>query len=38
MLDELAATLADIATALRARDMDAAEAALVRGRGIDELR
>ena len=37
VLDELAATLDDIAVALRARDPDAAEAALVRARGIDEL-
>ncbi len=37
MLDELAATLRDIASALRARDQDAAEAALVRARGIDEF-
>ena len=37
VLDELAATLEDIAAALRARDDGAAEAALVRARGIDEL-
>jgi hypothetical protein len=37
VLDELAATLSDIAAALRARDLEAAEAALVRARGIDEL-
>ncbi len=37
VLDELAATIEDIAAALRARDAAAAEAALVRGRGIDEL-
>jgi uncharacterized membrane protein YgaE (UPF0421/DUF939 family) len=37
VLDELAETLGDIAGALRARDMDRAEAALVRARGIDDL-
>jgi uncharacterized membrane protein YccC len=37
VLDELAGTLDDIAYALRARDQDAAEAALVRARGIDGL-
>jgi uncharacterized membrane protein YgaE (UPF0421/DUF939 family) len=37
VLDELAATLADIASALRSRDPSAAEASLVRARGIDEL-
>ena len=37
VLDELAGTLEDIAAALRSRDPDAAEAALVRARGIDEL-
>jgi uncharacterized membrane protein YgaE (UPF0421/DUF939 family) len=37
VLDELAETLGDIAGALRVRDMDRAEAALVRARGIDDL-
>src|SRR6185312_11679443 len=37
VLDELAETLDDIAAALRNRDMDRAEAALVRARGIDDL-
>ena len=37
LLDELAATLEDVADALEARDRAAAEAALVRARGIDEL-
>ena len=37
VLDELAATLEDIAAALRVRDAGAAEAGLVRARGIDEL-
>ena len=37
VLDELAATLLDIATALRTRDADEAEAALVRARGIDDF-
>jgi uncharacterized membrane protein YgaE (UPF0421/DUF939 family) len=37
LLDELAATLADVAAALEARDRAAAEAALVRARGIEEL-
>ena len=37
LLAELAATLEDIAAALDARDRAAAEAALVRARGIDEL-
>jgi uncharacterized membrane protein YccC len=37
VLDELAATLEDIAAALRARDGTAAEAALLRARGIDEF-
>lgn len=37
VLDELAGTLKDIAGALRARDADAAEATLVRARGIDEF-
>ncbi|WP_053226761.1 FUSC family protein [Solirubrobacter soli] len=37
VLDELAATLEDIAAALRERDPDRAEAALVRARGIDDL-
>jgi hypothetical protein len=37
VLDELAATLDDIAAALRRRDPEAAEAALLRARGIDEL-
>jgi uncharacterized membrane protein YccC len=36
-LDELAATLDDIAAALRRREPEAAEAALLRARGIDEL-
>jgi uncharacterized membrane protein YgaE (UPF0421/DUF939 family) len=37
VLDELAATLADIAQALRIRELDDAEAALVRARGMSEL-
>jgi uncharacterized membrane protein YgaE (UPF0421/DUF939 family) len=37
VLDELAATLRDIARALRAREAAAAEAALVRARGIDDF-
>src|SRR3954453_12899112 len=37
VLDELAATLQDIASALRERSLEAAEAALVRARGIDDL-
>jgi uncharacterized membrane protein YgaE (UPF0421/DUF939 family) len=37
VLDELTATLRDIADALRRRSEDAAEAALVRARGIDEF-
>jgi uncharacterized membrane protein YgaE (UPF0421/DUF939 family) len=37
LLAELAATLEDVAAALDARDRTAAEAALVRARGIDEL-
>jgi uncharacterized membrane protein YgaE (UPF0421/DUF939 family) len=37
VLDELAATLEAIASAIAARDADAAEAALARARGIDEL-
>jgi uncharacterized membrane protein YgaE (UPF0421/DUF939 family) len=37
VLDELAGTLDDIAAALAARDREAAEAALERARGIDEL-
>jgi uncharacterized membrane protein YgaE (UPF0421/DUF939 family) len=37
VLDELAETLGDIATALRRRDQELAEAALVRARGIDAL-
>ena len=37
VLDELAGTLDDIAAALRRRDPDAAEASLLRARGIDEL-
>jgi uncharacterized membrane protein YgaE (UPF0421/DUF939 family) len=37
LLEELAATLEDVAAALDARDSAAAEAALVRARGIDEL-
>ncbi len=37
VLEELAATLVDIAAALRARDPDAAGAALERARGIDDL-
>jgi uncharacterized membrane protein YgaE (UPF0421/DUF939 family) len=36
-LEELAATIEDVAAALRARDRDAAEAALTRARGVDEL-
>ncbi len=36
-MDELAATLADIARALRVRELEDAEASLVRARGIDEL-
>ena len=35
--DELAATIRDVGAALRARDQAAAEAALVRARGIDHL-
>jgi uncharacterized membrane protein YgaE (UPF0421/DUF939 family) len=37
LLDELSTTLEDVAAALEARDRSAAEAALVRARGIDEL-
>ncbi|RKQ90722.1 uncharacterized membrane protein YgaE (UPF0421/DUF939 family) [Solirubrobacter pauli] len=37
VLEELAATLRDIAAALRARDPEAAEDSLVRARGIDEF-
>jgi uncharacterized membrane protein YgaE (UPF0421/DUF939 family) len=37
VLDELAGTLEDVATAVRKRDEPRAEAALVRARGIDEL-
>jgi uncharacterized membrane protein YgaE (UPF0421/DUF939 family) len=37
VLDELAGTLDDVAAALRARDEAAAEAALVRARGIDDF-
>jgi fusaric acid resistance family protein len=37
VLDELAGTLDDIAVALRRRDPDAAEASLLRARGIDDL-
>ncbi|HEX6027348.1 MAG TPA: FUSC family protein [Solirubrobacter sp.] len=37
VVDELAGTIEDIAAALRARDAEAAEAALVRARGLDEL-
>ena len=37
VLEELSATLLDIATALRTRDADKAEAALVRARGIDDF-
>ena len=37
VLDELAETLRDIAVALRRRDADLAEAALVRARGTDEF-
>ena len=37
VLDELTATLRDIAEALRRRSADAAETALVRARGIDEF-
>jgi uncharacterized membrane protein YgaE (UPF0421/DUF939 family) len=37
VLDELAATLDDVATAILERDRGLAEAALVRARGIDEL-
>jgi len=37
LLEELAATLDDIAVAIVERDRDLAEAALVRARGIDEL-
>jgi uncharacterized membrane protein YgaE (UPF0421/DUF939 family) len=37
LLDELADTIDDIAHALAARDPEAAEAALVRARGIDQL-
>jgi hypothetical protein len=37
VLDELAATLDDIAAAIEARDRKLAEAALIRARGIDEF-
>jgi uncharacterized membrane protein YccC len=37
VLDELSATLEDIAQAIRKRDPEKAEAGLVRARGIDEL-
>jgi uncharacterized membrane protein YccC len=37
VLDELAATLDDAATAILERDRDLADAALVRARGVDEL-
>jgi uncharacterized membrane protein YgaE (UPF0421/DUF939 family) len=37
VLEELAATLEDIAGALRRRDMERAESALLRARGIDDL-
>jgi uncharacterized membrane protein YgaE (UPF0421/DUF939 family) len=37
VLEELAATLRDIATALRSRKLEAAEAALERARAIDDL-
>ena len=37
VLDELASTLGDVARALRERDEEAAEASLLRARGIDEL-
>jgi uncharacterized membrane protein YgaE (UPF0421/DUF939 family) len=37
VLDELAATLDDVARALRARDAEAAEKSLTRARAIDEL-
>ncbi len=37
VLDELAATLEDIAAVLLSRDREAADAALARARGIDEL-
>ena len=37
LLEELAATLEDIAVAIRERDRSLADAALVRARGIDEL-
>jgi uncharacterized membrane protein YgaE (UPF0421/DUF939 family) len=37
VLDELAETLGDISRAVRSRDQEAAEASLVRARGIDEL-
>jgi uncharacterized membrane protein YgaE (UPF0421/DUF939 family) len=37
LLEELAATLEDVAAALESRDRAAAEAALLRARGIDEL-
>jgi uncharacterized membrane protein YgaE (UPF0421/DUF939 family) len=37
VLDELAATIDDVARALMSRDMAAATAALERGRGIDDL-
>jgi uncharacterized membrane protein YgaE (UPF0421/DUF939 family) len=37
VLDELAASLEDVAVAIERRDQDLAEAALTRARGIDEL-
>jgi uncharacterized membrane protein YgaE (UPF0421/DUF939 family) len=37
VLDEVAATLRDVAKALEARDLDAADAALTRARGLDDL-
>jgi uncharacterized membrane protein YgaE (UPF0421/DUF939 family) len=37
VLEELAGALEDVAAALRTRDMDRAETALVRARGIDDL-
>jgi uncharacterized membrane protein YgaE (UPF0421/DUF939 family) len=37
VLEELAAVIDDVANALRRRDRDAAEAALARARGVDEL-
>jgi uncharacterized membrane protein YgaE (UPF0421/DUF939 family) len=37
VLEELAATLMDVATALRTRDPEKAEAALLRARGIDDF-